>query len=99
MGNSEKDDCCVFYTSIERAMIISDGPTLEVNLPEVMRVKMVSREIALHAVEREHIMAVLAGAKWKITGKGGAAELLNLERTTLYSKMKKLGIKRPPLSV
>jgi hypothetical protein len=32
---------------------------------------------------------------WRITGKGGAAETLGLKRTTLPSKLKKLGIRRP----
>jgi hypothetical protein len=32
---------------------------------------------------------------WKVRGKGGAAERLGLKRTTLQSRMKKLGIQRP----
>jgi transcriptional regulator with GAF, ATPase, and Fis domain len=48
----------------------------------------------LHEMEEEHILAVLKQANNRIAGKGGAAELLNLHPSTLYSKMKKLGIIR-----
>ncbi|MBS1214501.1 MAG: hypothetical protein H6R26_3118, partial [Proteobacteria bacterium] len=50
---------------------------------------------ALEDVERKHILSVLQKTKWRLTGEGGAAELLGLKRTTLQSRMKKLGIKRP----
>ena len=53
-------------------------------------------EISLDEVERRHILGVLQKSGWRLSGKGGAAELLGLKRTTLQSKMKKLGIKRPP---
>ena len=80
---------------IERAMIISDGITLEVNMPEMAPVPKAPQGKALRDVEREQILAVLVETNWKVGGKGGAAELLDLERTTLYAKMKKLGISRP----
>jgi two-component system response regulator HydG len=44
--------------------------------------------------ERDHIMAVLESCKWKISGKGGAAEILDINVNTLNSRMKKLGIER-----
>ncbi len=40
------------------------------------------------------MVAVLEKASWRLSGKGGAAEVLGLERTTLRAIMKKLGIKR-----
>jgi transcriptional regulator with GAF, ATPase, and Fis domain len=40
------------------------------------------------------MVAVLEKTGWRIGGQGGAAEVLGLNRTTLLSKMKKLGIKR-----
>lgn len=43
-------------------------------------------------LEREHILSVLKKCNHKISGPGGAAELLNLPPSTLASKMKKLGI-------
>jgi transcriptional regulator with GAF, ATPase, and Fis domain len=49
----------------------------------------------LEEVERNHILSVLEECGWKVRGKGGAAERLGLKRTTLQSRMKKLGIQRP----
>jgi DNA-binding NtrC family response regulator len=48
----------------------------------------------LEEVEREHILAVLEQCNFRIAGKGGAAEILDLPPTTLHSKIKKLGIKK-----
>jgi DNA-binding NtrC family response regulator len=42
--------------------------------------------------EREHILSALEKCNWKIYGKGGAAELLNINVSTLNSRIKKLGI-------
>jgi DNA-binding NtrC family response regulator len=47
----------------------------------------------LEEMEREYILSVLKQCNFRIAGKGGAAEILNLPPTTLHSKMKKLGIK------
>lgn len=44
--------------------------------------------------ERDHIIAVLESCNWKISGKGGAAEILDINVNTLNSRMKKLGIER-----
>lgn len=48
----------------------------------------------LAEVERDHILSVLAKASGKISGPGGAAELLKMPPTTLKSKIKKLGIRK-----
>ena len=45
--------------------------------------------------QRAHIIRVLEDCGWKVRGKDGAAERLGLKRTTLQSRMKKLGIRRP----
>ena len=45
--------------------------------------------------ERNNILKALRQTGWKISGKNGAAELLNLAPTTLTSRIKALGIKRP----
>jgi transcriptional regulator with GAF, ATPase, and Fis domain len=78
---------------IEHAMILTKGKTLDIHVP-----KRVSSEIdapgSLEELERGHIVAVLEKSGWRVAGQGGAAEVLGLERTTLQSKMKKLGIKR-----
>src|SRR5688572_21863182 len=44
--------------------------------------------------ERDHILAVLESCNWKISGKGGAAEILDINVNTLNSRMKKLGIEK-----
>ncbi|MCY3870220.1 MAG: sigma 54-interacting transcriptional regulator [Gemmatimonadetes bacterium] len=48
----------------------------------------------LDEFERDYILKVLKVTKWKIKGADGAATLLGLPPSTLYTKMKKLGIKR-----
>jgi len=50
---------------------------------------------SLEACEREHILRVCASAGWKIKGPGGAAKILELNPGTLFSRMRKLGIRRP----
>jgi two-component system response regulator HydG len=45
--------------------------------------------------ERDHIISILNECDWKIYGKGGAAELLKINPSTLNSRMKKLNIVRP----
>ncbi len=44
--------------------------------------------------ERDHILAVLESCNWKISGRGGAAEVLDVNVNTLNSRMKRLGIDR-----
>jgi transcriptional regulator with GAF, ATPase, and Fis domain len=50
---------------------------------------------ALEEVERQHIESVLRQTNWMIEGERGAAKLLNLNPSTLRSRMQKLEIKRP----
>jgi len=83
---------------IERAMILSPGSTLE--LANWFPTGRPSSSEApkggtIEEVERKHIEKILAECNWKIRGEDGAAELLGLKRTTLQSRMKKLGIERP----
>jgi formate hydrogenlyase transcriptional activator len=49
---------------------------------------------SLRAAEREHILRVLRETKGQIGGPEGAAARLGVKRTTLNSKLKKLGIER-----
>jgi two-component system, NtrC family, response regulator HydG len=44
--------------------------------------------------ERDHILAALEMCEWKIYGESGAAEMLDMNGATLYSRMKKLGIEK-----
>jgi formate hydrogenlyase transcriptional activator len=55
-----------------------------------------SRLPSLEEVERQHIVAVLRETNWRIEGERGAAKLLNLQPSTLRSRMHKLGILRHP---
>jgi formate hydrogenlyase transcriptional activator len=82
---------------IEHAMIVTGGKTLEVAAPAVMGTGQSDQhDLSLESAERRHILTVLQKCGWRIHGPGGAAEALDLKRTTLHSRMKKLGIKRPP---
>lgn len=45
-------------------------------------------------MERDYILSVLESCNWKISGKGGAAEILDINVNTLNSRMKKLGIEK-----
>ena len=49
----------------------------------------------LEDVEREHILRTLESCGWRLKGKGNAAMQLGLNASTLHSRMKKLGIRRP----
>jgi formate hydrogenlyase transcriptional activator len=88
---------------IERAMILSPGPILKQvdTLPripghdETAPDTRTQNGATMKEVERAHIESVLDKCNWKIRGKDGAAEYLGLKRTTLQSRMKKLGIERP----
>ena len=85
---------------LERAVILSRGPVLYVPLAEIEAMQEEEEEDAastnptLQAAERETILRALRDAKGVIGGPGGAAERLGLKRTTLNSKIKKLGIER-----
>jgi len=78
---------------IERAMIVSDGRSLTIELPAGTPGPN-SVPVTLEEVERKHIREVLESVHWRISGEGGAAEILGLRPTTLHSRMKKLGISR-----
>jgi formate hydrogenlyase transcriptional activator len=81
---------------IERSVILSPGPVLRAPLAELEAVEESTgqRDANLEAAEREHILRVLRECKGMIGGANGAAERLGLKRTTLNSKLRKLGIKR-----
>lgn len=81
---------------IERAVILTKGPVLRAPLSELAAAEEPSpvQDSSLEATEREHILRVLRECKGKIGGSDGAAARLGLIRTTLNSKLKKLGIER-----
>ena len=84
---------------VERAVILSGGQTIEpqhvqVERRQTPRVEQTGAAIRpLQDMEREHIIAALREAGGKVSGRGGAAELLGLKPSTLDSRMRKLGIR------
>ncbi len=79
---------------IEHAMIVNSDKTLVVHAPKSKSSETPATR-NLEDMERRHIASILTKNGWRVGGKGGAAEVLGLKRSTLYSKMKKLGIHRP----
>jgi transcriptional regulator with GAF, ATPase, and Fis domain len=96
---------------IERAVILARGGVLEFDLPsgaaatadrgtqlrdeETSVGREFFTESEMQRRESENLLAVLKKSGWKIKGANGAAELLGVKPTTLLSRMKKLGLKRP----
>ncbi|MBI3810646.1 MAG: sigma 54-interacting transcriptional regulator [Nitrospirae bacterium] len=81
---------------IERSVILSRGPDLNVRLAElkVPATAVPDGATTLEAAERKHILRALREANWVIGGPSGAAAHLGMKRTTLQSKMRKLNISR-----
>jgi len=80
---------------IERAVILSRGSILQIPLAEVrVAAPETVLPVTLQDAERDHIRRVLEKSNWVIGGPNGAATRLGMKRTTLQSKMKKLGIAR-----
>ena len=81
---------------IERAVIVSQGPHLELGswFPAADHAAGPVRTRTLEEMERDYILEVLDMTGWRVSGDDGAAERLGMKRTTLESRMKKLGITR-----
>ncbi len=93
---------------IERAVIISSGPVLSVDVTDLKFPKAVplaekpaatkSTNGALHNVlqetERQQVLQALKQCNWVVAGPHGAAALLEINRSTLQVRMRKLGISR-----
>lgn len=80
---------------IERAVILSPGASLHVPLSELQTPAIQSApSTSLVDIERQHILQVLSETGWRISGPAGAAARLGMKRTTLQSRMQKLGIRR-----
>jgi len=95
---------------IQRAVILARGGPLRFDLPMSQPPPRTScpkpapaggparkflTEIEMQQRERENLLAALEAADWKVMGSGGAAELLGLKPTTLFSRMKKFGLAKP----
>ncbi len=84
---------------MERAVLLSTGPSLRVPLAEIASEtsrSATSGVNALEQAEREQILRALRESNWVVGGPRGAAARLGLKRTSLAYKMQKLGISRPP---
>jgi PAS domain S-box-containing protein len=95
---------------IERAVILSQGETLRLDLsmPEAgATVPAATSSAAEQATpgflteeqmktqQRANLIQALNAADWRISGKGGAAELLGIKPSTLSDRMRSMGIERP----
>ncbi len=81
---------------LERAVINSSGPKLRL----VDELKKPNKDAprpaqTLENVERAYITQVLDQTGWKVSGKNSAAEILDLDRSTLRARMRKLNIRKP----
>ena len=82
---------------IERAVILTPGSVLQIQINELQPSGPIASTVGgtLEDVERQHILEALRETGSVIGGQQGAAARLGLKRTTLLSKMQKLGISRP----
>jgi transcriptional regulator with GAF, ATPase, and Fis domain len=85
---------------IERSILLNQGNILkDIHLPKIDWTESVvngteQKIKTIHENERDHILSILKRCNGKISGAGGAAEVLNIPATTLNSKIKKFKIKR-----
>ena len=84
---------------IERAVILSPGPVLQVPLADLdsrtTPGQVNGKHQTLEDAEHAHILATLKETRWVLAGPNGAARRLGMNRSTLQFRMKKLGIVRP----
>ena len=88
---------------LQQAIIVSHDGVLDLSsfVGESMQVETSARtppsgSRSLVDVERDHIQLVLENVGWRIEGVAGAAQVLGLRPSTLRTRMRKLGIQRPP---
>ena len=81
---------------IERSVILTRGNVLHAPLAGLKRVAEAEPlgAITLEDAQREHIRKTLEHTRWVVAGANGAAARLGVKRSTLYFRMKKLGIVR-----
>jgi DNA-binding NtrC family response regulator len=81
---------------IERAVILTPDSVLKIQISQLQDSIPVTSTVpnTLEDFEREHILQTLRETGGVIGGRNGAAARLGLKRTTLFSKMEKLGISR-----
>ncbi len=77
----------------ERAMIISTGPVLHLDVPKIAQ-SCNGMSGTLEEVDKRRIIEALNTTGWQVSGKNGAAEILGINPKTLESRMQRLGIQR-----
>ncbi len=79
---------------VERGVIVSEGPVFEPPLGELRTHKnsLPKNSKTLEDATRDHVLQTLQETKWVVGGRHGAAARLGIARTTLVSKMRRLGI-------
>lgn len=79
---------------IERAVILTGGEMLF--LPAISKhshpPQLPEENKTLRDYEKEYILRILNECRWRVSGPNGAAKILDLKPTTLFAKMKRLGI-------
>jgi formate hydrogenlyase transcriptional activator len=83
---------------IERAVILSRGTALTVPLSELRELRSeapAGPRLESEGVERKRLLRALDEANWVLGGPRGAAARLGMKRTTLQSRMQRLGIRKP----
>lgn len=81
---------------IERAVIVESGTTLNPGswMPKTDILNGVDDFKSFEALQRDYIIEVLNHTDWRVSGKKGAATILNMKDKTLFAKMKRLGIEK-----
>jgi PAS domain S-box-containing protein len=93
---------------IERAVILSEGNTLRLDLSlpqgnqdpepheaEASAEERVLTEKQMRELQKQNLLAALRQSDWRVSGRNGAAELLGVRPTTLADRIKSFGIRRP----
>ncbi|MGI9534599.1 MAG: sigma 54-interacting transcriptional regulator [Thermodesulfobacteriota bacterium] len=87
---------------IERATILSSGNNLEINdtllADSDEQNEKQDNKSKLEDIERNHIISVLEQTEWRINGEKGAAKILDINPSTLRTRMSKLGIRKKTVS-
>jgi len=80
--------------AVESALITSQGDRLNFELPKIEDAAL-SDFKSFEEMECDYILRILKAKNWKIGGKDSAASILGMPPSTLRSRMKKLGLKKP----
>jgi formate hydrogenlyase transcriptional activator len=84
---------------VERAVVLSSGPVLTLDPPGAAARGPAGADdgelVTLDEAERRYLVRVLERTGWTIKGDAGAAKILDVPPSTLTSRMKKLGVRRP----